>query len=291
MVEVTDTKFGRYRVLEPMENLSLIHVRTSKKVLKVSDFEPKVAVLDQEDFHAQGINVATIVPGADSSTDALGSCTANTSLEALSLVLSASDFHALCQQLGVQPNLAAAGIYDNVVAVERAAIGFYHGDTDQMNDSSQQWPPTDCGSTGLYCVKFMKKLGLKIVQHIASGADSAASLLQQGALMLGTPWLKDWMNPKGGKNDYFIDGNGSLSTLNKQIQNGVAGGHEISITAIEKLTIHASTGLVDPFNTVVRIRNHWDSSWADHGSCRAHLSTFTSGPLAKYADMRQVLAA
>lgn len=285
-MQARDTLFGRYRVLEPAENLSIIHVRDTSKKLKVSDFEPKVAVLDQEDFAKQGIDVTRFIPGAKK-VDALGSCTANTSEEALSLVLTEAEFEAHVNAMGAQTVSAAVGdLYQNTVGVERAAIGFYHGCTDQTGQKSQEWPPTDCGSSGQYCVEFMLKLGLPIKQAVASGADSVVSLMQTHALMLGTTWLNDWMDPVGP--DYFIDGNGKLATVASQIQRGVAGGHEITMSAIEKLTIHASTGLVDPFNTIIRIRNHWDSSWADHGSARVHLSTLTSGPLAKYADMRAV---
>lgn len=284
--QVRDTQFGRFPIQEPMENLGLIHVRDVAKPLKVSDFEPAVTVLDQEDFAKQGIDVRTFIPGAVK-VDALGSCTAQTAMESLSNILSPAEFLTLVNQLGKQTTSGL--VVKNAVAVERAAIGFYHGCTDLTGDPSQEWPPTDCGSTGAFVVKYMAALGLKLKHHIASGADSVVSLMQNGAGMLGTNWLNDWMDPSS-KNDYCLDGDGKLSTVQAQINRGVAGGHEITLSAVEKLTILA-TGHVDPFNTIIRIRNHWDSSWADHGSCRIHLSTLTSGPLAQYADIRQVMPA
>ena len=59
--------------------------------LKPVDWEPKNGVLDQEDLIAQGIDTAKLVKGAQK-VDALGSCTANATMSALSNVLSEVDY-------------------------------------------------------------------------------------------------------------------------------------------------------------------------------------------------------
>jgi hypothetical protein len=284
--EVRQTRFGRVHVPEPDRSLELLHRRVEGEKLVEVDHEPKVAVLDQEDLDTQGIDVSTFIPKAPKGVTALGSCTANTAIEALSNLLSLEQFVALLNQLGDQDaSGTATDVYANTVACERAAIGFYHGCTDQTKEQSQEWPPTDCGSSGLYVVEYMKKLKLVTTEKVATGSgDSIASLMQDDGCMWGTPFLNAWMDPTGPS--YFIDGDGKVSTLQKQIGSGVAGGHEIYLSAIERLAM-LETGGVDSAKTILRFRNHWDPSWADHGSARVHLSTLVA--LARYADVRRAV--
>ncbi len=104
--------------------------------------------------------------------------------------------------------------------------------------------------------------------------------MQQGALIVGQPFLNAWMHP--GPNG-MIDGDGSPQTLQQQIQQGVAGGHETVLSAVEQLATLPS-GQVDPANTIIRFRNSWTKSWGDNGSYRAHLSTYVS--LGSHCDYR-----
>ena len=70
---------------------------------------------------------------------------------------------------------------------------------------------------------------------IAHGADNICSLLQTGGLLVGQPFLNAWMTPNA---QGFIDGNGSASELEAQIRQGVAGGHETFLSAIEHIALN-----------------------------------------------------
>lgn len=266
------SKFGRYQVVESEEAMLTSHVHDGTP-LKTVNWEPKNDVLDQEDLLKQGIDTATLVPGAQQ-VDALGSCTANASMSALSNVLSEEAFLAFTK----------AQSYSDTVGIEKAAILFYHGCTDQTGQTSEEWPPTDCGSSGPYIVEYAKSLDLISGAKITHGAQNIVSLLQSGGLAVGQPFLNAWMEPNAAG---FIDGNGSASTLEAQIRQGVAGGHETYLATIEKLTL-TETGTVEPYKTVIRFRNSWTSSWGDHGDYLAHLSTYVA--LGQYCDFRQFQA-
>src|SRR5581483_3150925 len=274
MRETLLPKFGRYQVAEPPHALLDLHVHNGTTPLREVDHEPKVAVLDQEDLLEQGIHVSQFIPSAKD-VDALGSCTANATTAALSNLLSEADFSKFTD---------SSWPYRDTVAAEKAAIRFYHECTDQTGNPGQEWPPTDCGSSGPYIVSELKRLGLASGQKVAHGAQNIVSLLQGGCILQGTPWLNAWMEPDA---NGFVDGDGSLATLQRQIQQGVAGGHETVQSAIEKLTL-LQTGVVDPYNTVIRVRNSWSPSLGDNGSCRFHLSTFVV--LGGYCDFRQLVA-
>lgn len=264
--------YGRYQVPEAPSALARLHIHDGRPLHTV-DWEPKVGVLDQSDLLAQGIHCSEFIPGAGD-PDALGSCTANASVSALSNLLGEEEF------------LTAVGAssYSDVVSAEEWAISFYHRCTDQTGDPSQEWPPTDCGSSGPYIVSELQAMKLAGGDRIAHGADSIVSLMQDGGLLLGSPWLNDWETPG---QDGFIDGDGSASTLEGQIRNGVAGGHETYLSAVEKLAL-TETGKVDPHATVLRGRNSWTPSWGDNGSYRIHLSTLVM--LGHYCDLRLLVA-
>lgn len=274
--------FGRYQVAEPTTNLLCLHLHDGVTQLREVDHEPHVGVLDQEDLVKQGIFVDQIISGA-TRVDALGSCTANATVAALSnLYLNEGSFAQITKNLVGYDAQGASGFAD-VVGAERAAIGFYHYCTDQTGDPGREWPPTDCGSSGPYVVSALESLRLITSQRIAHGAQNIVSLLQRDGLLIGIPFLKAWMDPD---TQGFVDGNGKASTIEQQIQLGVAGGHELYMSAIEKLIVFR-TGVVDPFNTVVRVRNSWSKSWGDNGSCRFHLATFVA--LGQYCDFRQII--
>lgn len=278
------SKFGRYQAPEPLSALLRFHHHSDSIKLAAVDHEPKVAVLDQEDLLEQGIRVSQFIPGA-TDVNALGSCTANTTVEALSNILPLQQFAGFLY--GPNVGTYARAPYSDTKAAEEAAIRFYHGSTDQTADSATEWPPTDCGSSGPYIEKYAQSLRLISTAKIAiaGNADSIVSLMQSDGLLAGMPFLNAWMEPDSAG---FVDGNGSASTLQAQMAQGVAGGHEIYFSAIEKLAL-LRTGHVDASNTVVRFRNHWTKSWGDNGSARFHLSTIVA--LASYVDLRQFIAA
>jgi hypothetical protein len=261
-------------VAETPSSLRSIHLHDGTTALKEVDHEPKNAVLDQEDLFAQGIDTSVLIPGAQK-VNALGSCTAQADTSALSNVLDEAAY------------LAATGAssYEDTKGLEEFAIVFYHDCTDQTGDPSQEWPPTDCGSSGPYVVELDQRRGYVKGEKIAHGADNIVSLLQQGGLLVGQPWLQAWFTPDA---NGFIDGNGSLATVQAQINEGVAGGHETYLSAIEKLVLYPH-GDVNPWQTVVRFRNSWTKSFGDSGSYRAHLSTY-SHILGQYCDFRLLVA-
>jgi hypothetical protein len=264
--------FGQYHVPESPRSLLRLHMWAGGS-LKTVDHEPKNAVLDQEDLLAQGIHVSSFIPGARD-VDALGSCTANAGVSATSNVLSQANFFTWA---GVQS-------YDDTVGLETRAIKFYNQDTQLSGDPQAEWPPTDCGSSGQYVVQLLQEEDVVQNDTIAHGAQNIVSLMQSDGLLVGMPFLNAWMEPD---NNGFVDGNGSTLTLEDQIRMGVAGNHEIYLSAIEQLAL-SPVGQVEPEATVIRFRNSWSKSWGDDGSARLHLSTFVT--LGGYCDFRQLVA-
>lgn len=251
---VTPTKFGRYAVAEP-PRFDLAHYHMGQ-ALKPTDYEPPVPVLDQEDLTSQGIDTAALIAGA-AKVDALGSCTANATTV------------SLAERWKTVLGLLPPDITGDAVSDEEYAIRFYHSCTSQTGDPSQEWPPTDCGSTGLYCCKELISQKLIASYKTCSGGQNLVSLLQGGTVIQGTPFFNAWMETDTAG---FVDGDGSMDSLQAAIESGVAGGHETCITAVEKLAVTA-TGKVEAAGTVLRVRNSWGASWGDHGSFRLHLST------------------
>lgn len=267
------TKFGRYQVAESFSALARLHHYSGATALKAVEHMPPLGVLDQEDLKAQGIDVSTFIAGATKNIDALGSCTANATTVALSNALSQAEFL----------HTTRAGSYNDTVGAERWAITFYASCTHQTGDTSTEWPPTDCGSSGPYIVSELEALGLASGDRIAHGADNIVSLMQTDGVLVGSPWFESWMEPDA---HGFIDGDGSASALETAIRSGVAGGHETYHWGIEHLALTA-TGAVDPFNTIMLARNSWSSSWGDAGNFRYHLSTLVM--LGQYCDIRQLV--
>jgi hypothetical protein len=259
----TPTKFGRYHVADPFRP-ELLHLHRGEK-LKPVQWEIPLPVLDQEDLLAQGIDTSALVPGAQK-VDALGSCTCNAG------TVSLAERYATTHGLTALGTAKFGGITlsnTDAVADEKFAISLYHAVTDQTGDPSQEWPPTDCGSTGLYVCQELQKRKLIGSYKTATGAANAASLLQSGTVIFGTPFFNSWMEPDG---HGFIDGDGSWDALQTSIASGVAGGHEMCSFGLEAVA-YTKIGTLDLDNTVALIRNSWSGSWGDAGSCRIHLST------------------
>lgn len=254
--------YGQYHVAEAPSTLArCVHLDAGAPLKQVIHNLP-LGVLDQSDLVAQGINVASFIPGAAAGIDALGSCTANASTAALSCLWEEKTFL----------EVTGCSSYADTKTAEEFAIKFYNRCTDQTGVPADEWPPTDCGSSGPYIVSYMQSQKYASGALIAHGAQNIISLLQQGPLLVGQPFLNDWENPAP---NGMIDGNGSATTLEQQLNDGVAGGHETLLYGIEKLTLSA-TGNVVPNETVIRFRNSWTANWGDHGDYLAHLSTYVA---------------
>ncbi len=264
--------YGQFNVPEAPSALMSLHWHDGT-TLKEVDWEPKLAVLEQENFFAQGIDTATLVTGAPK-VDALGNCTANAFTVAYSNV--APD------EATFRAHTATTG-YEDAVGGECFAIRFYAGETHLTGVPSEEWPPKDCGSSGPYIVQYAQSLGLISGQRIAHGAENIISLLQNGGVLQGGPFLNAWEEPPASA---IVDGDGSASALEAQIQMGVAGGHETFISGIAKLSL-SITGRVEPEKTLLKVRNSWGPTFGDNGSFYIHLSTLEI--LGRYYDFRQIV--
>ncbi|NUQ95305.1 MAG: hypothetical protein HOY79_01640 [Streptomyces sp.] len=268
----TPTKFGRYRVADP-QRLDRMHHHRGKTLRKV-DHEPPIPVLDQEDLIEQGIDTSALVPGA-LRVDALGSCTCNAGTASL------AERYAAVHGTDALPDIGLSTT--DAVADEEYAIRLYHTVTDQTGDPAREWPPTDCGSNGLYVSAELEKQGLTSGHTTAHGILNLVSMLQGGTVIMGLPWLRVWMEPN---RLGFIDGSGSLDDLQQAVASGVAGGHETCITAVERLVVD-EVGRIDTQASHVRVRNSWSTAFGDSGSFRIHLSTLEM--LGQYADFKQLV--
>lgn len=266
----TRTKFGRYQVARPLR-ADTLHFHRGEPLVEV-DHEPPVPVLDQEDLLKQGIHTSELVAGAPD-VDALGSCTCNAGTVSLAEHLNG--------KVGAQAVVEAGLSLTDAVANEKFAIALYHAVTDQTGDPSQEWPPVDCGSTGLYVCQELESRKLISGHKSAHDVHGMVSLLQTGTVIMGAPWFNAWMEPDV---HGFVDGNGTVEDLYRAVESGVAGGHETCISAAEHLA-WATPHRLDLENSVVRVRNSWSSSWGDNGSYRIHLATLQR--LAGYVDYDQ----
>lgn len=241
-------RLGRHQVLDA-RSLNFVHDGTGTPLREV-DHEPPCPVLDQEDLHAQGVSVRSIFPsiGSLDDVDALGSCVGNASVAHLSERVG-------MPRIGLTPNSPAAG---EVLAIQR-----YHRATQCDTDLADQYPATDCGSSGLGSARACKADGLIGGYRHATSARGLLSLLQAGTVIIGMPWFNAFFDPA---QHAFIDAAGDWE------DSGLAGGHEVCVTAIEQLVL--DRGGNPAASTVLRARNSWGRSWGEGGSFRLRLGTY-----------------
>lgn len=265
----TPTKFGRLHRAEIFTADRLhFHHESATPALKEVEHTVPIPVLDQEDLTAQGIDTSKLVPGA-AKVDALGSCTANATTA------------SLAERYAAAGKPLPAGLSEtNAVADEEWAIKFYAVCTHQTDDPSEEWPPTDCGSTGLACCQELEKQKLITNYKVPAGVTGALSALQSGTVIQGTPWFNSWMSPDS---QGFIDGDGSAESLEAAILSGVAGGHETCQVGIPQLAVSGNS--VDLQNTVIKVRNSWSVNWDLAGYFYIHASTLDY--LTSYVDYKQ----
>jgi hypothetical protein len=277
----TSTKFGQVAVAEPLR-FDLLEFHDGSPLKEVEHDIP-IPVLDQEDLHKQGIEVTKLVPGA-ADADALGSCTCNTGTEHIAERWAAAGKDLSGLKLTGGSGAITMSATDGT-ADEEFAILLYHLVTDQTGNTSTEWPPTDCGSSGLYVAQELITLGFAASYKSAPDVTSALSLLQTGTVMQGGPWFNSWMNPDS---NGFVDGDGSYEAVRAAMKSGVAGGHETLQRGITQLA-QASNGTVDLANTVIKVRNSWSTQFGLNGDYLLHASTLNY--LAKYYDFKTVVLA
>ncbi|WP_329046948.1 hypothetical protein [Streptomyces sp. NBC_01422] len=240
---------GRHMVLDPR---SLAYRRPyDGRPLHATAWEPRIPVLDQQNLIAQGIRTSQQY-GLEQDVDALGSCTGNAATALLSIILSPE-------------RAAAAGLEtDNATAAEHYAIGLYADATlvDQWQDLT--WPSQDCGSSGLGIAKVLRNRGLIDQYGHATTAEELCTLLQTGPVLMGLPWFSAFSET--------ADPHGHVDADPAWADSSLEGGHEICVTALEDVAY--VDGALDPDRTVLRFRNSWSTSWADHGDGRLFLSTY-----------------
>jgi hypothetical protein len=277
----TSTKFGQFAVAEPLRfDLLAFHDDTP---LKEVEHDIPIPVLDQEDLHQQGIDVTKLVPGA-ADTDALGSCTCNTGTAHIAERWAAAGKDLSGLQLTGGTGAITMSATDSM-ADEEFAILLYHLVTDQTGVPSQEWPPTDCGSNGLYVCQELIAQGFAASYKSASNVTADITLLQSGSVMQGGPWFNSWMKPDS---NGFVDGDGSYEAMRAAVNSGVAGGHETLQHGIPQLAL-ASNGSVDLANTVIKVRNSWSTQFGLNGDYLLHASTLNY--LLKYYDFKAAVLA
>jgi hypothetical protein len=277
---LTPTKFGRIHAAPPVHAWRL-HI-PGPVPLKEIEHQVPIPVLDQEDLFAQGIDTSMLAPGA-LKVNALGSCTCNAGTGHLAERWAAAGKDLADVKLQGR-NAGAYGLNQDPVSCEEFAIQLYHLVTFQTCAPATEWPPTDCGSSGLWVCKELEAQGLASNYTTGSGVTGAMSMLQAGTVMLGMPWFMAWEQPDS---DGFIDGDGSAGALEAALGSGVAGGHETLMTGIEQLA-RTTAGTVDLASTVLRIRNSWSPAWGPlGGDYRVHASTLDL--LSQYCDFKQII--
>jgi hypothetical protein len=277
----TSTKFGQFAVAEPLRfDLLAFHDDTP---LKEVEHDIPIPVLDQEDLHKQGIDVTKLVPGA-ADTDALGSCTCNTGTAHIAERWAAAGKDLSGLKLTGGTGAITMSATDST-ADEEFAILLYHLVTDQTGVPSQEWPPTDCGSNGLYVCQELIAQGFAASYKSASNVTADITLLQSGSVMQGGPWFNSWMTPDS---NGFVDGDGSYEAMRAALNSGVAGGHETLQHGIPQLAL-ASNGSVDLAHTVIKVRNSWSTQFGLNGDYLLHASTLNY--LLKYYDFKAVVLA
>lgn len=241
---------GRHLVLDQR---SLAYRRPyDGQPLRATAWEPRIPVLDQQDLVAQGIVTSVLFPAAPD-VDALGSCSGNAGTAVASILLT-------------KEQAATAGLnVDDAVAAEKWAIGLYADATtaDQWHDA--RWPADDCGSSGLGVAKALRERGLIDQYGHATTAEELCMLLQTGPVLAGMPWYQAWFQPVGAS--------ALLDDIPDWQSSPVAGGHEVAITALEKITTDEAGAIVYG-QTILRVRNSWGPGWGDAGCFRMSLAVY-----------------
>lgn len=247
---------GRHQVLDPRSLAHTIERSETRPAIRPVDHPISIPILDQSNLDAQGIDVSALIPGA-TRVRQLGSCTGNGGTYSLS----------------ASPTLSgrvrnAGGVLD-----EPFAIRLYSDATHLDEDLADEFPPTDCGSSGLGICRVLKRRGIIGSYQWATTVDGLAALLQRGTALVGMPWYNAFFEPD---RDGFIDAGGPETWEASRL----AGGHEICVIALESWDERR------PERSVIRFPNSWNEGWGDRGYGRMRLSTYAA--LRRQVDVKQL---
>jgi hypothetical protein len=122
------------------------------------------------------------------------------------------------------------------------ALQFYELET-QLDDSQipGHYPPDDTGSTGLWSMKTLKRLGYITGYRHAFSFQTVLKLLQVSPVSFGFPWYESM---------FETDRNGMI-TVDRA--SGLAGGHQLVGSA------------VDFERGLIRVDNSWGTGWGKDG--------------------------
>jgi hypothetical protein len=169
----------------------------------------------------------------------LGSCTAN----ALTGLLG-TDSLGRTGATSVTVKADTKGIFTaGTYALNEAFATLAYQLNTRLDSISGTYLPTDTGSTGVACGKTAQALGLATGYKHAFSLDALKAALQSGPALIGIVWLNSMFTPA-------YDG-----TLNVDQSSGVAGGHELVVSAYDAVAKR------------FRLDNSWAASWGDQGSC------------------------
>jgi hypothetical protein len=201
--------------------LSYAHGVLPKSAIKSVDWTRRVGIFDQGQ---------------------LGSCTGNAGTGLLATD-SAGRIAPTTVFVTAAGAAASHGLFLNASYVldEAFAVKLYSLAT-ILDGVSGQYPPTDTGSSGVGVGKALKALGLAAGYTHAFSVAALNSALQTGPVMIGIEWYNSMFDPAA-------DGRIPVTK-----SSGVAGGHEIALTAFDAAT--------DEY----RIDNSWGTSWGVAGS-------------------------
>jgi hypothetical protein len=215
-----DRGLGRHVHHDP-RSLGYAHGVLPKSAIKSVDWTRRAAIFNQGN---------------------LGSCTGNA---ATGLLATDSAGRVASTTVFITAAGAAAshGLFTNASYVldEAFAVKLYSLAT-ILDSYAGQYPPTDTGSSGIGVAKALKALGLASSYTHAFSLAALTSALQSGPVMIGIPWLNSMFSPG-------VDGRILVDEIS-----GIAGGHEIALTAYDAAT------------NEYRIDNSWGTSWGVGGS-------------------------
>jgi hypothetical protein len=211
---------GRHVEHDP-RSLGFAHGVLPKSAIKSVDWTRRAPILDQGQLGSCTGNAGTGLLGTDSvSAKASATVTITAAGAAASHGLFTAGAHALDETFAVAL-YSLATLLDGIPG---------------------QYPPDDTGSSGIGVAKALKALGLASGYTHGFSLQALQSALQSGPVLIGIEWLNSMFSP------------GADGTIPVDRSSGVAGGHELCLSAYDQTAGR------------YRLDNSWGTSWGVAGS-------------------------